>query len=136
MEDPTSSRSLITQTLLTYTSTLSPSQKPILTSLLLPTLLKRASGELQALNNNEDEEGNESDNEQAKQGIYRETSARLLELAALDQAAFRSVVGSLTPEQRGFMESIVQAGRTAKVEVREDEGDKEPSIALRMNFGS
>ena len=36
------------------------------------------------------------------------------------------------------MESVVQAGRSAKsVEVKGDEeGNREPSIALRMNFGS
>jgi len=62
----------------------------------------------------------------------------LLELAALDQTAFRGVVGSLSSEQRAFMESVVQAGRSAKsVEVKGDEeGNREPSIALRMNFGS
>lgn len=132
VEDPTSSRPLVTQTLITYASTLSPKQKPIATSLLLPTLLKRASGELQAL----DKEA-EQENEQLKQQIFTEASARLLELAAIDQAAFRGVVGSLNPEQRSFMESVVQAGRNARsVEVKSDEESREPTIALRMNFGS
>jgi len=104
-----------------------------MTSLLLPTLLKRASGELQFLAGDEDEEAIE----RLKQAIYVETSARLLELAAVDQVAFRSVVGGLSAEQRSFMEGVVKAGRTRdEVVDRGEEENREPSIALRMNFGN
>ena len=70
--------------------------------------------------------------------MYKETSARLLEFAAMDQVAFRAVVGNMTEEQKGFMESVIVAGRTAqgagKVEALNGE-EREPTIALRMNFG-
>lgn len=125
-EDPTSSRALISQILTTFTTTLPASQKPIAMSIILPTLLKRASGEL------------ESEND-ARDSIFRETSSRLLELAASDQTAFRSIVAGLTSEQRGFMESVILAGRSAaassaKDTSGEDEG-KEPTIALKA-FGA
>lgn len=70
--------------------------------------------------------------------VYRETSARLLELAGMDQVVFRGVVGNMTEEQKGFMESVILAGRQAqekgRVEAENDE-DREPTIALRMDFG-
>jgi len=71
--------------------------------------------------------------------VFKETSARLLELAASDQVGFRTVVGGLTAEQKGFMESVILAGRSAKASETEDgdesEEGKEPTIALRMDFG-
>jgi HEAT repeat-containing protein 5 len=95
-------------------------------SIILPTLLKRASGEL------------EGEKEQTREAIFRETSARLLELAASDQAAFRGIVAGLTAEQRSFMESVILAGRSAAASGKAESGDsegKEPTIALRMDFG-
>ena len=87
-------------------------------SVVVPTLLERA---------NKDGEN-----------VYKETSARLLELAAMDQVAFRAIVGNMTEEQKGFLESVIRAGRqaqsTGKVESMNGE-DKEPTIALRMDFG-
>jgi hypothetical protein len=132
-EDPESARSLISHTLTTYTSTLSSAQKPIYISLLLPSLLKRASGELEGFNYN-----SEKDSQKEKGQLFKETSTRLLELAAADQTAFRGVVAGMTAEQKGFMESVILAGRSAaqgqKVESG-DGGNNEPSIALRMDFG-
>lgn len=78
------------------------------------------------------------ESEKGKEAVFRETSARLLELAACEQTAFRSVAGALTAEQRGFMESVIFAGRSVgkDVDVDEDgEEGKEPTIALRMDFG-
>jgi hypothetical protein len=87
-------------------------------SVIMPMLLQRASTE-----------GEE---------VYKETSARLLELAGSDQAAFRGVVGGLSEGQKGFMESVILKGRQARGNVRaegaENEG-REPTIALRMDFG-
>lgn len=87
-------------------------------SVVVPTLLERAN-----------KEGD---------SVYKETSSRLLELAGMDQVAFRGVVGCMTEEQKGFMESIILAGRQAqaagKVEDVNSEG-REPTIALRMDFG-
>jgi hypothetical protein len=88
-------------------------------SLVLPTLLSRASGE------------------ENPGGVYPETSARLLELAGADQAAFRGVVAGMTESQRAFMEGVIKAGRArgAGQQKNANGEDKEPTIALRMNFG-
>lgn len=89
-------------------------------AVIIPTLLERAN-----------KEGDTT---------YQETSVRLLELAASDQASFRSVVGSMAGDQKGFMESVILAGRKAAAESKgkddgADEQEKEPTIALRMDFG-
>jgi len=74
-------------------------------------------------------------------GVYKETSARLLELASADQVAFRGIVGGMTEEQKGFMESVIVAGRKAQAAqsargASEREEGGEPTIALRMDFGA
>ena len=118
MEDPESARSLVLHSLTTYVSVLSKDQKTAGMSVVVPTLLERANKEGEA--------------------VYRETSARLLELAGMDQTAFRGVVGNMNEEQKGFMESVILAGRQAqaqgKIEDMSGEG-REPTIALRMDFG-
>lgn len=85
-------------------------------AVLIPTLLKRASGE-----------GDK---------VWQETSARLLELAGSNPVAFREVVGGMEVEQKGFMEGVLVKGRGddgRKGVVEEEKG--EPTIALRMDFG-
>ena len=119
MEDPESARSLVLHAFTTYVSVLGKDQKTAGMSVVVPTLLERANKEGDA--------------------VYRETSARLLELAGMDQTAFRGVVGNMTEEQKGFMESVILAGRQAqaqgKIEDVNGEG-REPTIALRMDFGA
>ncbi|KAH8682939.1 armadillo-type protein [Tricladium varicosporioides] len=117
-EDPENARALVAHALTTFVTTLSSPQKLPAMSVIVPTLLSRANSE--------------------GESVYKETSARLLELAASDQGAFRGVVGAMEGPQKGFMESIILAGRKAgggqKVEVDDVDG-REPTIALRMNFG-
>ena len=87
-------------------------------SVIVPTLLERANKE--------------------GENLYMETSARLLEFAATDQVVFRAVVGNMTEEQKGFMESVILAGRQARNAGNSEgvnEEDREPTIALRMDFG-
>lgn len=87
-------------------------------SVIVPTLLARANGE--------------------GEGVFKETSARLLDLAGSDQAAFRGVVGGMTDGQKGFMESVIVAGRKTEdlgKKVNSSGEGKEPTIALRMDFG-
>jgi hypothetical protein len=104
--------------LTSFTTTLSGPQKAVAMSVIVPTLLARANGE--------------------GESVFKETSARLLDLAGSDQAAFRGVVGGMTDGQKGFMESVILKGRedsgASKVKEINDEG-KEPTIALRMDFG-
>lgn len=95
-------------------------QRGVAMSLVIPTFLSRANGEVNSAE------------------VYRETSARLLELAAKDQTAFRAVVAGMSEGQKAFMEGIIKSGRasaTGQPKTEDDEG-KEPTIALRMNFGS
>lgn len=85
-------------------------------SLVIPTLMARATAE-----------GEE---------VYRETSSRLLELAAVDQDSFRSIVGSLSPAQRTLLEQVIRYGRQEASKDDADNGDGgQPTIALKMNFG-
>lgn len=104
--------------LTTFVATLPGPQKTTAMSLLVPCLLARANSEGEA--------------------VYKETSARLLDLAGNDQTAFRGVVGGMTDKQKAFMESVILAGRQAQgVKVQDDEGQgQEPTIALRMDFGA
>ncbi|CZS92890.1 related to rat omega-conotoxin-sensitive calcium channel alpha-1 subunit rbB-I [Rhynchosporium agropyri] len=118
IQDPENARSLVTHALTLYTTTLPSPQKAIAMSVIVPMLLSRANNE--------------------GKGVYQETSARLLDLAGSDQGAFRGVVGGMSVEQKGFMESVILKGRQSEGSVgkvtNEDSG-KEPTIALRMDFG-
>jgi hypothetical protein len=69
-------------------------------------------------------------------GTYRETSARLLELASADQAAFRGVVAGMSEAQRAFVEEVIRSGKRSG-EAESDEGGEamQPTIALKMDFG-
>ncbi|MAD83020.1 MAG: hypothetical protein CL912_08650 [Deltaproteobacteria bacterium] len=86
-------------------------------SVIVPTLLARANSE--------------------GEDVYKETSARLLDLAGSDQGAFRGVVGGMSGEQKGFMESVILKGRQSQggAKVVDEDGGREPTIALRMDFG-
>lgn len=86
-------------------------------SLVVPTLLSRAASE-----------GGEGD-------IYRETSARLLELASVDQVSFRGVVAGMSEGQKAFVEEVIKSGRQSQ-EVKDSNVESgQPTIALKMNFG-
>lgn len=118
-EDPEKGRALIAHALTTFVTTLKQPQLSVAMSLVLPTLLSRA--------NSEENPG----------AIYPETSARLLELAAKDQTAFKGVVAGMSESQKAFMEGVIKAGRGSSAGKRRssDSEGKEPTIALRMNFG-
>lgn len=101
-----------------FVSSLKGEQKAAGMAAIVPTLLERAN-----------KEGEDS---------YAETSTRLLELASVDQISFRGVVGGMTEDQKGFMESVITTGRqTARTNGRsnDDDHEREPTIALRMDFG-
>lgn len=118
-EDPERARSLVAQSLTLFVSSLPEASVPVAMALVVPTLLARAASE-------EEDEGE----------VERETSARLLELAGVDQAAFRGVVGGMNESQRGFMQGIIgrgQRGGGERTEAGED-GER-PTIALKMDFG-
>ncbi|KAI9839364.1 MAG: hypothetical protein M1837_002131 [Sclerophora amabilis] len=127
----TDARPIIAHALTTFATTvLRPRHLSVpFIRLLVPTLLARASN--------------------LGPSIYRETAARLLEIASADGAAFREavMVPAFGEEQRKFMEKVIRdgsgrgddGGRTGggKDGDRDDEGQaKGPSIALKMDFGT
>ncbi|KAK2023631.1 ARM repeat-containing protein [Colletotrichum zoysiae] len=115
-EDPENARSMIAHSLSQYVGAVPRDRVPVAMALVLPTLLARASSE--------------------GEDCYRDTSARLLELAAADQNAFRTVVAGLNEGQRAFLEEVIRWGRQqGPAEPAAAEASGQPSIALKMNFG-
>ena len=109
------SRALLAQTLVTFVASVkTPEQRQLAANIVIPALLARVRND-----------GSTS----------QETAGRLLEIAQTDQEAFRGVVGGLDAEKRDFLQAVLKSGQgPKKVERRDDEG--EPTIALKMNFGS
>ncbi|KAK6399074.1 hypothetical protein LTR65_000632 [Meristemomyces frigidus] len=108
-------RSLVAQTLTMYAPRLPQKQQAAAIALFMNALLKRASAE-----------GSQT---------HQETAARLLNLAAVDSASFRAIVTSMDGEQKGFLEQILKT-RAGAQQARNDFGsDREPTIALKMDFG-
>ena len=118
-EDPERARSLIALTLSQYVATVSKDHVAIAMALIVPTLLSRAASE--------GAEGN----------VYRETSARLLEMASVDQASFRGIVAGMSEGQKAFVEEVIKSGRqTGATETDSGSSGGQPTIALKMDFGS
>lgn len=117
IEDPENARSLTLHALTAFAVSLEGKQRAVAMSIIVPTLLKRANGD--------------------EEKVWKETNARLLEMAAADPTAFRAVVGGMTQEQKGFMEGVLVQGRESGRGKTDDgdEGGQEPTIALRMDFG-
>lgn len=116
-DDPENARTLIAHGLCQYVGTVDKSRLVAAMSLVIPMLMARATAE-----------GDE---------VYRETSARLLELAAVDQAAFRAVVGGMSDGQKTFLEEVIRSGRqtTEQADKADSGAAGQPSIALKMDFG-
>lgn len=117
LEGTNESRGILSQTLVDFARGLPEQQKSAALALAVPTLLSRA----------------------AKEGekTHAETAARLIDLAGADQSAFRTIVGRMDTEQRTFMEKIIRQGQGPKPISRTNTSeDREPTIALKMNFGS
>lgn len=117
-EDPEDARSQIMHTLTKFSSTFSGEARTIAVNLVLSALLSRAVIE--------------------GPNIYSETSARLFDLAAIDQVTFRSLVGEMNEGQKQLIENVISAGRQAQVADKTLDNDmdlKGPTIELRMDFG-
>jgi len=110
------SRSAVALSLVAFiTATLATAQQRLLAAkMIVPALLGRA---------------------QKEPSTGQETSARLLEIATADQAAFRDVVGGLGSGDRGFLEEVLRRGQGAGGGTKKVDGEEEPRIALRMDFG-
>lgn len=114
-EDPENARTLIAHALTSFVSTFSGPQVGVAMAMVIPTLLSRASSD-----------GKE---------VYGETSTRLLELASIEQAAFRAVVAGMSEAQKAFVEEVIKSGRTTGPRQEVSSEDRKPTIALTMNFG-
>lgn len=86
-------------------------------SMVIPALMARATGE--------------------GEGVYSETSTRLLELAAANQEVFKAIVGGLSGGQRAFLEEVIRSGRPAAGAADKTLSSEasQPTIQLKMNFG-
>lgn len=115
-EDPENARRLVAHTLTQYVAVVGKDHAQIVMSVVVPTLLSRASSE-----------GAE---------VYRETSTRLLELASVNQTAFRGMVASMNEGQRAFMEEVIRSGRQTSDADQDTDSAGQPTITLKMNFGS
>ncbi|TQV94566.1 HEAT repeat protein [Cordyceps javanica] len=116
-EDPEQARSLIAHSLCLYAGVVNTERTPAAMSLVIPMLMARATAE-----------GEER---------YPETSARLLEVAAINQDVFRSIVGAMSTAQRGLLEEVVRSARQASSNASQNNTDAsgQPAIQLKMNFG-
>lgn len=117
-EDPERARWLVIHTLCLYVASVEPSRMLAAMSMVIPVLMAHATGE-----------GTKA---------YKETSIRLLEVAAIDQGAFRAVVGGLSGGQRAFLEEVIRSGQDAAnvSDKTTADGSGQPTITLKMNFGS
>ncbi|KAI8953934.1 armadillo-type protein [Xylaria longipes] len=115
-EDPEDARKLVAHTLTQYVSVINKDHAQIAMSIVAPTLLSRAASE-----------GPE---------VYKETSSRLLELASVDQSAFKGIVGAMSEGQKAFMEEVLRSGRQDNDADRDNTNAGQPSITLKMNFGA
>lgn len=119
VEGSEETRPLISQVLTSF-AVASPSmtQKRVAYGVVMPALLQRANIE-----------GKE---------VWLEISARLMELAARDQAVFRAVLGRLDAESKTLVQEVLRAGDFGDDKnnaAKEDEETvKEPTIALRFDF--
>ncbi|KAF4958142.1 hypothetical protein FSARC_11091 [Fusarium sarcochroum] len=116
-EDPENARAMVAHTLCQYVGTVDKGRRLAAITVVVPTLMARATAE-----------GEE---------VYQETSARLLELAAIDQETFRAVVGGMNDGQKGFLEEVIRFGRqnTGQVNKAATGESGQPTIALKMDFG-
>ncbi|RDA90665.1 hypothetical protein CP533_4672 [Ophiocordyceps camponoti-saundersi (nom. inval.)] len=116
-EDPERARPLLGHTLCLYAGSLQGDRRVAAMSVVIPMLMARATGQ-----------GEEA---------YGETSARLLDLAAVDQATFRAIVGGMSSSQRTLLEEVIRKGQQAKSGADKDAGgeSQQPSITLKMDFG-
>ncbi|TRX91327.1 hypothetical protein FHL15_007749 [Xylaria flabelliformis] len=114
-EDPEEIRKVVANTLTQYVSVIDKDHAQIAMSIVAPTLLSRAASE--------------------GPDVYKETSTRLLELASVDQSAFKGIVAALSEGQKAFMEEVLRSGRQHNDADRDNSNAGQPSITLKMNFG-
>ncbi|KAM3451752.1 hypothetical protein MY3296_005032 [Beauveria thailandica] len=116
-EDPEQARSLTAHSLCLYVGAVDAERTPAAMSLVVPMLMARATAEGEAR--------------------YPETSARLLEVAAVNQDVFRGIVSAMSAAQRSLLEEVVRSARQVSNSANQNSTDAggQPTIQLKMNFG-
>ncbi|KAH9832713.1 HEAT repeat protein [Teratosphaeria destructans] len=120
LDGVTETRPLMAQTLTAFAAKLAgnPDQHAATVALVLNVLLDRAAKE--------------------GEGVYAETAGRVLELVG-EGAVFRSVVAGFGAERKALMERVLRSAgggsRGGGVGKGDAEGEREPRIALRLDFG-
>ncbi|KKA31047.1 hypothetical protein TD95_002972 [Thielaviopsis punctulata] len=122
-EDPEAARPLIVQALTQYACSIPRARLPVAFTVVVPAVLAWAAGEV------------DSDDAQTRT-VYKDASARLLEMAGVSAEAFKAVVGGLSAAQRGFLEMVVRQGQSSGGAQTEVKKEAQPTIELKMNFGS
>ncbi|OOF91177.1 hypothetical protein ASPCADRAFT_155493 [Aspergillus carbonarius ITEM 5010] len=121
--DPENSKAVVARTLVAcITNAIFPANEmPTAISLIMSTLLSRAKRDGQA--------------------VYQETAIYLLELAKANQAVFRALVSTMSPERKTQLEEILRtteadsgANRHARDTTPSGSEQAMPSIALRFDF--
>ena len=116
-EDPENVSESLAHTLTSNVATL-PSQRSrsAAIAMIMPALLGRA--------------------EDLGRDSFKQTAGRLLEMAAAEPLGFRSLVVTLTDEQRSLLEEVLRSGGGLRKQADENdaEGDAKPTIELRMDF--
>lgn len=134
-DDPENVKPALTQSLVASVATIPKTGRFAATSILVPVLLLRASQPSPAPGH-----AGENGNSRSIDHSRKESAARLLELVAADQLAFKVAVGLLNEEQRAELESLLRAagvGNRQKVQdMNADDADMDarPAIQLRMDF--
>ena len=115
LEGLAESRNLAAQSLTMYAAKITKAQQPPAIALFMTGLLERA----------------------AKEGVntHAETAARLLDLAAVDNASFRAIVTGMDGERKQLLEKILKSRAGVQRATSDNGTDREPTIALKMNFG-
>lgn len=108
-------KSLMSQSVGAYISKLRPDQRPAGIALAIRALLGRASNE--------------------GISVYPETATRVLELANLDNVAFRSIVASVDGKQKLLLQQVLKSGAGARRRSSGFAKVGEPTIALKLDFG-
>lgn len=109
------SKTLMSQTLSMYTAKVPPQQRPVATALAIRALVGRAMNE-----------GPQT---------YQETASGLLEIANGDNGTFRSILGGMDSTERRVLEHILKSTAGTRRRSNELMNEREPTIALKMDFG-
>jgi len=120
-DDPEGVKPVLVQALVAAVVTLKGLGRTAAMSILVPVLLTRSGQPVPS---------------GSQENVRKDSATRLLELAAMDQWAFRMTIGLLSEDQRVRLESLLRATGVGKKQEADAEETVEtrPAIQLRMDF--